>query len=317
MEQSQRKEKTEQNSSNIFPWKLLIICLTFIFTISIGALILWQIFTKTVEAPGKIISKSLDKFSSLFSEKNDTGVRIAAFLTETNVSKFQFKKRNMLLLFQMIRWRDPETSMELNDARPGIMNPKNKNILLDQYTIAEATGEFEITFLIDMKHQNQWKYSWNNEQKTLTITAPSFKTPLITYNTPALTSELDIFIKTDCATFDEDTTKNMLKQKIPFLKDDAALKQLPYIREDARVALEKFFHNLLSRMTGAEKSKFSVKVKFQDDTKANSENLEKPTQKTINEILKKNSFFLKNISVPQIHYKITFRNKEVFYAKNS
>jgi hypothetical protein len=259
--------KNQKKTSTLFPWTLLIICITFIITIIITALVIWKSFEKTIDAPSQLITQSLNKLSSLFTEKNKTTARIAAFLKESNAAKFQFKKRNMLLLFQMIRWRDSDTSLELNDVRPGIIKPSSKNILLGQYTIAEATGEFEITFLIDMKNQDEWLYSWNNKQKKLIITTPAFKEPFITCNTPALTSNLDIFVKTDCATFDEDTTIKMLTEKIPLLKTTAAFKQLPYIREDARIALEKFFHNMLSRMTNTDKHTFNVEIKFQDDDK--------------------------------------------------
>jgi hypothetical protein len=94
---------------------------------------------------------------------------------------------------------------------------------------------------------------------------PDFKTPFIEPSAPALTSPLDIFIKTDCATFDEDTTLKMLKEKIPLLKQTAAERQIPYIREDARKALEEFIFNILSGLKKNKNIHFSVNVIFRDD----------------------------------------------------
>jgi hypothetical protein len=251
--------------NNKFPWKTLIISFAAVLITAIIGFSIIYFFTYSINKTSNIIEKSINSLSSLFSEKNEISVRVANLIRDTKTSRLQFKKRNVLLLFQLIRWRDKDSGLELFDVKPGIINPDTKNVLLGQYTIAEANGNFEILFSIDLTNCNSWRYKWNDKTSTLNVLLPEFKLPFIKSSAPALTSPLDIFIKTDCTTFDENTTLKMLKIKIPILKQIAAERQIPYIREDARKALKEFFFNILSGLKKNKNIHFAVNVIFKDD----------------------------------------------------
>jgi len=253
------------SSKNNFPWKSLIYAGTVLLITVIVLLFSYLFFKSTINAPNEIINKSMNSIASYFSEKRQIGVRIANLIEDSHTAKFQFKKRDILLVFQIIRWRDKDSGLELVETKPQIIQLDEKNILLGQYTTAQANGNFEITFTMNLAKCSDWQYSWEPNTSTLNISLPAFKEPFVACNSPALIDPLDIFIKTDCATFDEDTTLKMLKKKIPALKQIGAERQIPFIREDARKALEDFLHNLISGMSKSQNLHFRVNVIFADD----------------------------------------------------
>ena len=239
-------------------WKVtLIICVA---VVMLAAMVIgYFVFKKTVDTPKEYVSEAM----KYLAERREVGVRVGNYLKETSQQRFQFKQRELLLTFQIIRWLDKDNQKRLEEV-PHIIKLEGKDILLRQYTIAEARGDFEITFFIELKDQKKWKYEWNGEKKQLTIVVPKFAPPNVGCNTPAGKSPMAYEVKIDCLRFVEGRTLELLKNAIPRLKKKAALRQLQYLREDARKSLKDFFSGLLPRMTNT-KDDITVKVVFNDE----------------------------------------------------
>ena len=215
-----------------------------------------------------VLSALLDNLS----EHRRINVAVGAFFKESKQKKLQFKQRDVALHFKIVRWRNGLKKEQMTGPATLVDRADIKGVL-GQRAIAEASGNFEITFYIDLANQNEWRYEWNKTTRTLRIIAPPFAKPYVGCNTPALTTPLTVKTIEDCVSFDEDETKRLLKKEIPRLKKLAAMLQVPGVREDARRSLEEFFGNLLPKMVGAPadiENDVRVDVLFRDEMKRGS-----------------------------------------------
>ena len=260
MESNEKKSTDTGNggSSYVLPVTVGIICLT-VLLLAGGAAYLFTDLKKD----GK---KSLSEAIQAIQEKNKLGVLIGQTLRENNVLRLQFKERDLVLFFQLARWRGGKYFAE-EFKRTGTPKVVMPDVTLGQYTLAEGRGVYQVVFYIDLKHQERWDYRWDREKKTLTVIAPAFKPPNVGCNEPGAISSPEVTVKVDCVTFYEPQTKKMLESEIPFLKKRAALHELKFQRENARKQIEKFFAGLIPQMLNAQKNDINVIVRFRDDEK--------------------------------------------------
>ena len=230
--------------------------------------------TRGIKATGDEMRKSLSTVLDELSSKEQISVYAGNFFSDKRRQRFQFKERNLLLFFEIMRWRDKKDGKEKSQVSPYTIDiPKDVKLL--QYSKAEAKGAFEITCYIDLANQEKWEYDWDLAARRLTITAPPFLPPNVGCNTPALTSALDIKVTIDCISLDEDTTKAMLEKAIPKLKKQAALRQLADVKEDARKSLKDYFTKLLPKMLKADKNEvnnINIEIKFKDEVEEKTSN---------------------------------------------
>jgi hypothetical protein len=221
--------------------------------------------------------KRLSDFIDAMAEKRALDVSVGTFFKEKRLHRFQFKKRTLTLDFQIMRWRE-FTGGKSSWTGPGHIAPPDVKVAVGQYSVAKASGRFEITFYIDLDKQNGWKYEWNGKAKRLTVLAPPFNPPYAGCDTPALTSPLETIVTVDCVTFDEDETKRLLEKAVPNLKRKAAMAQLKGVREDARRSLKEFFEELIPKLVNAPKNAendINVEIIFRDELQPNKNKKEK------------------------------------------
>lgn len=241
-------------------WPLILIICTMI--VLLVALILG--FARScANLPAKYTSEILDKMSG--NEK--IGVLVGETLKECDQQLFQFKKRDLILFFQIARWRDGTKECSRFSGEITKMDIKPT---LGQYSLAETKGVFETTFWFNLGNQKKWSYKYDSESKRLTVIAPEFAPPNVGFNMPGAKTPLKYKVTVDCVTFDEDTTVNMLKNDIPNLKLKAAERQLRFLREDARKSLKDFFLNFFTRFAKAAKNDINVELVFKDELDENS-----------------------------------------------